>query len=650
MLTKIKNILSELHNVSFMQPLFEAVNNSLEAQASVIDINIQTEPWLFDNSEETSDLKAICSISISDNGNGFNSANLSSFYEYLSDYKAKIGCKGVGRFTWLKTFHKVEIQSKIKNGNGYSQISFPFDENFDKFTLEELEEKRILKEESLEENKTTITFLGIRDNYNKDKERIFSLEDFSQKIKIHLLPNLVLIKQSGRNFSINIFVDDDDKNIASITSENIPIPEEIIFSIEKEISGNPSKTDFKLSYLFLKDKKSQNLHFYCANNRTVMSFGNIQESKVSFDAPGTDSSVFLLQSPYFDNLCNNERNAFKYICPKETSLCAILSWNEINTQLQKTISSVSQKQYPELIHHNNDIIESLVNNNPHLTKYLRQNHNIVGATTSDALLKKAKKEFEKDKQRVQDLFAKALKNAKVDSPSFKQAIEDVEHIAALDLAQYIHFRQNIINALKELHDTNSDQEVLLHHLFSPKNQENTNLSHLDSNIWLLDDKFMTFNYMASDITMKKIGEFWSKNIEEEDKLKRPDLFVTFSKPETEEETDCTIIEFKACGASNNEKRKAISEIWDNLGAVRDNFPNIRNIWGYIVTSIDPNLVKALKRNHFKPLFSHEENNLFYSFNEELNIHCYALSTDAIVKDANSRNKVFLDIIKKEHTN
>ncbi|WP_428077506.1 ATP-binding protein [Candidatus Avelusimicrobium alvi] len=646
MLTKIKNILSELHGISFLQPIFEAINNSLEAKATDIKIHIKTVPWLFNAPEDTKNYKAIDSIAITDNGNGFNSENILSFCEYLSDYKAKIGCKGVGRFTWLKTFQKIEIQSKIQDSQGYNTISFVFDESFDNTTPQQLEESRVFTPAPLYQNETTINFVGIRENYSRDTDRIISLEDFARKIKIHLLPNLVLMKQSGRKFAINILIDDETMG-ETISSDNIPIPETTSFSIEKEISGNTIKTDFKLSYLFLNDTKSQNMHFYCANNRTVMSFGNIQEEKVSFIAPGTDSSIFLLQSTYFDNLCNNERNAFKYICPKETSLCAVLSWNDINSQLRKIISTVSQKKYPELADKNKNIIENLVENNPHLAGYLRKNNNIIGATSPDSLLKKAKKEFENDKIKAQTQFTKALKNAKVNSPAFKEAVEKVEHIAALDLAQYIHFRQNIINALKQTHNENSAQEDILHHLFAKKHQEITNASHLDSNIWLLDDKFMTYHYMASDITMKKIGEFWSKDIEQEDKLKRPDLFVTFSKPETENEVDCTIIEFKACGASNNEKRKAISEIWDNLGAVRDNFSNIRNIWGYIITSIDENLVKALKRNNFKPLFSHGENNLFYSFNGELNIHCYALSTDAIVKDANARNKVFLDIIKKE---
>ena len=37
-----------------------------------------------------------------------------SFLESDSTYKAKIGGKGVGRFSWLKAFEEVEIQSVYK--------------------------------------------------------------------------------------------------------------------------------------------------------------------------------------------------------------------------------------------------------------------------------------------------------------------------------------------------------------------------------------------------------------------------------------------------------------------------------------------------------------------------------------------------------
>ena len=48
---------------------------------------------------------------VTDNGNGFDSINYQSFLEAYSRLKVKKGCKGIGRFLWLKAFDSVTIDS-----------------------------------------------------------------------------------------------------------------------------------------------------------------------------------------------------------------------------------------------------------------------------------------------------------------------------------------------------------------------------------------------------------------------------------------------------------------------------------------------------------------------------------------------------------
>lgn len=63
----IKDIVNNLgKDVKFLQPLFEAIINSLEANASVIKIILQQENTLFD------EFSVITGFSIEDNGEGFN--------------------------------------------------------------------------------------------------------------------------------------------------------------------------------------------------------------------------------------------------------------------------------------------------------------------------------------------------------------------------------------------------------------------------------------------------------------------------------------------------------------------------------------------------------------------------------------------------
>ena len=56
-------------------------------------------------------LKPITGFIVEDNGVGFTPDNMNSFETLDTDYKASLGCRGVGRLLWLKAFDKVSVRS-----------------------------------------------------------------------------------------------------------------------------------------------------------------------------------------------------------------------------------------------------------------------------------------------------------------------------------------------------------------------------------------------------------------------------------------------------------------------------------------------------------------------------------------------------------
>jgi hypothetical protein len=97
-------------------PLFEAVMNSFQAIRDAkrkgdgfIKIEIERDAVLL--GEEQGPIRA---FTILDNGIGLNDENFDSFNTAFSDHKLARGGKGLGRFTWLKAFEKVEIDSTFK--------------------------------------------------------------------------------------------------------------------------------------------------------------------------------------------------------------------------------------------------------------------------------------------------------------------------------------------------------------------------------------------------------------------------------------------------------------------------------------------------------------------------------------------------------
>lgn len=60
------------------------------------------------------------------NGNGFNDTNYNSFLEAYSSLKIEKGCKGIGRFLWLKAFSNVHIKSVFNLNNEWYKREFDF--------------------------------------------------------------------------------------------------------------------------------------------------------------------------------------------------------------------------------------------------------------------------------------------------------------------------------------------------------------------------------------------------------------------------------------------------------------------------------------------------------------------------------------------
>ena len=61
-----------------------------------------------------------------DNGSGFNDANYESFQIMDTQYKQDLGGKGLGRFSWLKAFDQVEIDSHYRDGRDLRHRVFDF--------------------------------------------------------------------------------------------------------------------------------------------------------------------------------------------------------------------------------------------------------------------------------------------------------------------------------------------------------------------------------------------------------------------------------------------------------------------------------------------------------------------------------------------
>lgn len=636
---KIDNVLKGFNSkIPFMQPLYEAITNALEAHAKDIRIVFEKEE-LLDN--DTMKPKII-GFTIKDNGDGFNKKNRESFGEYLSNYKSELGCKGIGRFTWLKVFKEIKIESQLSD----EYVTIDFDKNYSD------DKMKVIKQNS-DERYTKISFKYVTENYynkNKDERFVADIAAIKDNIANHLMVKLFLLKEEKKsNFAIHLMLDNKEE---VISNQNISQLQKKSFNVQDDKQEN---YEFNLYYKFNKDGRNIHKLHYCADGRTVLDFPkSIQFSNLADNA----SVTMLLASSYFDKRINNERNEFTFD-PKENNptLDNPLPLPKINIALKENVDNIILNRYPNIQKENQNLIDECINENPHLGKYIRKGEYGLIYNKKD-LLKKANSEFIAEKEKVLSNFKKMIEEKALNSEGFMRNVAKLNDISNRELAQYFYYRQEIVDGLKELNDDNNSQEELLHNLFMKKGEisdtKETDYSPYDSNIWLLDDKYMSYTKMFSD---KQIGIIKQRIINENPNNygdgKEPDLSI-FYNDSAGNIKDLVVVELKAIGATVPFKMFSLSEINRNLGFIAESVDNIETLYGYIITKIDRNMEKELDyQAGVSKIFTASNRPLYYYYNDKIvnkngnpkPCHVYIMSTETLYDDAYARNKVFLDIIK-----
>lgn len=117
-------------------PLFEAVVNSIQAiddssngENGEINILAKRENQNQTSLSKNEPLGRFESFSIADNGIGMNTENYNSFNTAYTTLKIKKGCKGIGRFLWLKAFDHVKIESTYCENNAFYCRKFTFSQD-----------------------------------------------------------------------------------------------------------------------------------------------------------------------------------------------------------------------------------------------------------------------------------------------------------------------------------------------------------------------------------------------------------------------------------------------------------------------------------------------------------------------------------------
>lgn len=585
----IESIVNDLKRVSVEKVTFEAITNSIQAKST--DIKIFFYEKNDSTIDEEQDFHTIDEIKIIDNGDGFNDANIDSFRIYRSNYKKDLGAKGIGRFLYLKLFKEVDITSLSKRI---------------KFTVQS--DVNIKNTNNLLDN-TTVILSNPKDFYQIHK--IY----YKQQVENHFLPYFKLLEAQNTSVKITVFFNDIEEYF--IASKNTPKFELKLFKIRDH--------DFNLCYLLNNDSVQSYDGFYCANNRVVSKNSQL-DSKIKFKGFHGVDILFLLSSKYLDNNVNDERDEFN-IKPVQANqdMYSNLSWTDIQENLSKEIKEVCLQHGIDVDKEASENLQESINKAPFLAYYLSKNEYVL---SSDELIKKAKRDYEIDKKFLRDPENKS-------NPNYQVVLQRVVHS---ELAEYIFDREKVINKLISI----VDDELLekeVHNLFMKQGTEDTIQNYKSNNLWLFDDRFMTYDKIFSEVQIRTIFPELS-NVTD-----RLDLCIISNTYEKDKITDIVIIELKrpSDDITPAGAEEQLLEYARYINNTRQE--NKIRIWTYAFLKFNDNVGFRLTTKDYNYIPTHSKYPIYYKFYEKVNAIINFMDYSALAYDAHTRNQTFINILK-----
>lgn len=599
-------------NPSLELVYMEAISNSIDAGATEIDINVSIKEF-----SKPDSLK----IEIKDNGIGFTDERFEKFSKLMEVEEASH--KGIGRLVFLSYFEKVEISSKYEDKN---LRVFSYSNEFD--------EKSVVTKIDTNTKETKLTF----SNYYLSKIKAHDyLKPTALKKKIleNFYPRLYNMKKDGKSLTITITL---HVNEPDARYEFHPDKQKISLDDIIELKVEPvdatfldmfEKMDIHYS-ITPKNFEKTVITALCIDGRThkvdIISDENI---------PLGYEIIFLLYSKIFEGKVDASRQELTF---DDATL------KTVKKIFQKKVAEILEREIPAISANNEKTKDSLIETYPHLLGYFEQE--TVGFVKKEVSIKQAQDKFFKAQKEV-------LEARTISDDIYEKTLE----LSSRALTEYILYRELIIKKLKVTSKDSSEADI--HSLIIPlrtKYHHSNFMSDLyTNNVWLLDDKYMTFNTILSDKVMSQVIKEITKDEEVEKDNTEADIALIFSNdPETTPKVDVVIVEIKKRGVKLEDNTKAIVQLQQRAIKLMKYYPNkIQRIWFYAIVEFNDELKLYLENNRFAELFS--KDSLYYredeikitlDSTEKCNIGIYVLSIDSFIQDAENRNLTFLRILKE----
>ncbi len=642
-------------------PLFEAVVNSIQAIEDspnrdkgkiTIFVHRENTRIAVGNMEKVSAEK-IEAFTIIDNGIGLDKTNYDSFKSAYSTLKVQKGCKGIGRFLWLKAFDHVEIDSIFLEDGSYYQRKFEFSpEGNDP-------EDNVTPSEQTEIG-TTVKLVGFQPRYKSHSP--IELDVIATKIIEHCLlffiyencPQIVLMDGVSDHINLNHYFESNIKD--SLHQDHFVIKEH----------------SFTLYHLQVPEgANSHELHL-CANMHEVKSVElkkHIPDLSKKIVPNGGARPFYYagyLTGEYLDGIVNPTRTAFDFdekdneisLFGTGSETLVSTAMNYIRGYLADYLKSLEKKKVDQInrfVAQDKPTYRYLLHSRPHV-------YQEIPAGLSDEELEmelhKQVQQWETQiKKKGQLLEKQAEEVASQQDATFQMLFEtywkDVTDLSKTCLAEYVTRRKAIIKMLERTLEITDDghfrKEESIHSIICPMQHTSDDVEFEEMNLWLVDERLAYHNFLASDKTLKSMPVIDSKS------TKEPDIAVfdrAFAYTDSDEPfSSITIIEFKK---PDNDSKNPISQVGQYVDLIRAGKKKKANGQSFNVTDgtvfrcyIICDLTDKMRVHCRDASLTETADNMGYAgYNPARQSYIEVISYNKLIADAKKRNEILFDKLFK----
>lgn len=650
----------KLSPVKALWPLFETVINAIQSledssvpeKKIVIDalrpVNVQLEADLQGNmTKKPAHFEAFV---VTDNGNGFNTMNYRSFLEAYSQLKVKKGCKGIGRFLWLKAFDEVNINSTYFEGECWHCRTFDF--ALAGVTPEQNDE--ILKSKDAVQQ----TIVSLKKFKNPYRDAVaYSLESLAKKLIEHCLPYFITGKCP------QIILQDNCGEIFNLNSYYEKIYKDSLHQDSIELKGK----HYILYHMLLSEGADKHELHLCANNREVKSYvlsNYIPDMKKKLiNGEGSYYYVGYLVGDYLDDAVNTERSDFDFSDgsllgdTKEPEIVET-AVNYIRIYLSDELTKVAvekRAQIDMLVKTKRPQYRLLLNRRPDVYDKIPAG---LAEDKLDVELYKQQQQWEFDTAKKRLVIEEKVKLDATSDPDFQKLFdeycESITELSRASLAEYVARRKAVIDLLEHALEVDENgqysKESRIHSIICPMQTTSNEVRLDDMNLWLIDDRLAYHHFLASD---KKINTI---PVLESTVDKRMDLVIFDAAlsytADPNNISSITIVELKRPQRDDlaTEETDPITQVYDYVTDIKEGkvkkangrgFGNIQQVafYCYVIADTTPSLKKSAARAGLVPT---QDGEGYFGYNPTVGTYIEVISYDKLLKDAKQRNRALFD--------